>query len=137
MKSINHYRAESGLALVMDIDSGQILSSISLPDYNPQNKSSFNENNLINRVFQSNFEMGSTFKPITATMGYDLGLINPQMTFDVTKKYLNIGDHDKYKGDGIYDVEKIVVESSNIGTAQIATLIGKKIRLSFFEKNWI
>ena len=56
----------------MDIDNGQILSSVSLPDYNPQNKSSFNENNLINKVFQSNFEMGSTFKPITATMGYDL-----------------------------------------------------------------
>ena len=54
------------------------------------------------------------------------GLINPQMTFDITKKYLNIGDHDKYKDNGIYDVEKIIVESSNIGTAQIATLIGKK-----------
>ena len=43
---------------------------LSLPDYNPENKSSFNENNLINRVFQSNFEMGSTFKPITATNGF-------------------------------------------------------------------
>ncbi len=133
MKSVNHYRADSGLALVMDIHSGQILSSVSLPDYNPQNKSSFNEKNLINKVFQSNFEMGSTFKPITATMGYDYGLINPQMTFDITKKYLNIGDHDKYKGNGIYDVEKIIVESSNIGTAQIATLIGKKNQKAFFD----
>ena len=133
MKSINYYRAESGLAVVMDIHSGQILSSVSLPDYNPQNKLSFNEKNLINKVFQSNFEMGSTFKPITATMGYDYGLINPQMTFDITKKYLNIGDHDKYKGNGIYDVEKIIVESSNIGTAQIATLIGKKNQRAFFD----
>ena len=30
------------------------------------------------------------------------------MTFDVTKKYLNISDHDKYKDNGIYDVEKII-----------------------------
>ena len=133
-ETINFYRAESGLAVVMEIKTGQIISSVSLPDYNPQNKFSFNENNLMNRVFQSNFEMGSTFKPITATMAYDLGIIEPNMTFDVTKKYLNIGDHDKYKDDGIYDVEKIIVESSNIGTAKIATMIGKNNQKLFFDK---
>ena len=134
LKTINNYKAESGLAIVMDIPSGQILSSVSLPDYNPEDKSSYNNNNLMNRVFQSNYEMGSTFKPITATIGFDLDIIDPQMTFDVTKKYLNISDHDKYKDNGIYDVEKIIVESSNIGTAQIATLIGKKNQIEFFEK---
>ena len=133
-KTINNYNADSGIAIVMDINSGQILSSISLPDYNPENKLSFNQNNLINRVLQSNFEMGSTFKPITATMGIDFGIIDPKMTFDVKKKYLNIGDHDKYKGNGIYDIEKIIVESSNIGTAQIATLIGRENQINFFKK---
>ena len=132
--AINFYRADSGVAIVMEIDSGQILSSVSLPDYDPQNKSSFNENALINRAFQSNFEMGSTFKPITATMGLDFGIIDTDMTFDVTKKYLNIGDHHKYKNNGIYDIEKIVVESSNIGTAKIASMIGKKNQKIFFEK---
>ena len=134
MKTIELYNAENGLAIVMDIDNGQILSSVSLPDYNPQDKTTFKENNLFNRVFQSNFEMGSTFKPITATIGFDLDIIKPNMTFDVTKKYLNIGDHDKYKDNGIYDVEKIIVESSNIGTAKIASKIGKKNQKLFFEK---
>ncbi len=132
--TVNFYRAESGLAIVMEIDTGQILSSVSLPDYNPQKNLSFNQNNLINRVFQSNYEMGSTFKPITATMGFDLGIINPDTKFDVTKKYLKIGDYHDFKGDGIYDIEKIIVESSNIGTAQIATLIGKKNQKKFFDK---
>ena len=132
--TINFYRANSGLAIVMEIDNGQILSSVSLPDYNPQKNSSFNHNNLINRVFQSNYEMGSTFKPITATMGFDFGIINSETKFDVTKKFLNIGDYHKFKGDGIYDIEKIIVESSNIGTAQMATLIGKKNQKKFFDK---
>ncbi len=132
--TIDYYNAESGLAIVMEIDSGQILSSVSLPDYNPHDKSTFNQDNLFNRAFQSNFEMGSTFKPITATMGFDLGIIDPKMTFDVTKKFLNISDHEKYKEDGIYDIEKIIVESSNIGTAQIATKIGKKNQILFFNK---
>ncbi len=134
MKSINFYKAESGLAIVMDIKTGQILSSVSLPDYNPQDKSTYFENNLFNRVLQSNFEMGSTFKPITATMGFDLDIIDPSMTFDVKKRYLNISDHNEFKGNGIYDIEKIIVESSNIGIAQIASKIGKSNQTLFFDK---
>lgn len=134
INAINKYKAESGLAVILDIENSNILSSISLPDFNPENKKTYKENNLINRVFQSNYEMGSTFKPITATIGFDLGLINSEMTFNVKKKYLNISDYDQYKDDGNYNVEKIVVESSNIGTAQIATMIGKKNQIDFFEK---
>ena len=134
INAINKYKAESGLAVILDIENSNILSSVSLPDFNPENKKTYKENNLINRVFQSNYEMGSTFKPITATMGFDLGLINSEMTFNVKKKYLNISDYDQYKDDGNYNVEKIVVESSNIGTAQIATMIGKKNQIDFFKK---
>ncbi len=133
-ETINFYRAESGLAIVMDIENGQILSSVSLPDYNPEKIKSSKNNNLINKVLQSNFEMGSTFKPITATMGFDLGVIQPDMKFDVKEKFLKIGDHNKYKGDGIYDVEKIIIESSNIGTAKIALKIGKENQKKFFNK---
>ena len=50
-KTISNYKAESGLAIVMDITSGQILSSVSLPDFNPEDKSSFNNNNLITTYF--------------------------------------------------------------------------------------
>ena len=134
INAINKYKAESGLAVILDIENSNILSSVSLPDFNPENKKTYKENNLINRVFQSNYEMGSTFKPITATIGFDLGLINSEMTFNVKKKYLNISDYDQYKDDGNYNVEKIVVESSNIGTAQIATMIGKKNQIDFFKK---
>ena len=134
INAINKYKAESGLAVILDIENSNILSSISLPDFNPENKKTYKENNLINRVFQSNYEMGSTFKPITATIGFDLGLINSEMTFKIKKKYLNIYYYDQYKDDGNYNVEKIVVESSNIGTAQIATMIGKKNQIDFFKK---
>ena len=37
----------------MDISNGEILSSVSYPDFNPNNNYSFNENNLINRVVQA------------------------------------------------------------------------------------
>ena len=140
IETINSFKAESGLAVVMDISNGEILSSVSYPDFDPNNNNSFNEINLINRVIQSNYEMGSTFKPITVVNGYDYGIINPNMVFDVKKSIKGVKDHDKYKDNGLYDVEKIVVESSNIGTAHIALKIGKKNqkefldRLGFFKK---
>ena len=40
----------------------------------------------------------------------------------------------RYKDDGFYNVEKIVVESSNIGTAQIALKIGKNNQKEFLKK---
>ena len=134
VSTISKYDAESGLAIIMDISNGNILSSVSLPDFNPENKDEYSKENLINRVFQSNYEMGSTFKPITATMGFDLDIIKPEMKFDVRKNFKGISDHDKFKDDGIYDVEKIIVESSNIGSAKIATLIGKNNQKKFFDK---
>ena len=134
LETINYYKAESGLAIVMDISNGEILSSVSYPDFNPNDNSSFNEDNLMNRVIQANYEMGSTFKPLTAVNGFDYGIIDPSMVFDVKKSIKGVTDHDSYKDDGLYDVEKIVVESSNIGTAQIALKIGKKNQKDFLKK---
>jgi len=133
IQTINHFEAESGLAVVLDISNGQVLSSLSYPDFNPNNKD-FNENSLINRVVQSNYEMGSTFKPLTAANGIDYGVINGEMFFDITKSVKGVRDHDTYKGNGLYNVEKIVVESSNIGAAQIGLKIGINFQKDFLKK---
>ena len=132
--TIKYFQAKAGLAVVLDISSGEILSSISYPDFNPNNNNDFNQENLMNRVTQSNYEMGSTFKPLTIVNGYDYDIIDPNMIFDVKKSIKGVKDHSRYKNDGLYDVEKIVVESSNIGTAQIALKIGKNIQKEFFKK---
>ncbi len=132
--TIQTYKAESGLAILLDIKSSQIISSVSLPDFNPNNRKTFLKENLINRVFQSNYEMGSTFKPLTVAMGYDKDIISPEMKFDVTKEIRGISDYLEYEEDGIYNPEKIIIKSSNIGTAKIASLIGKKNQKNFFNK---
>ena len=61
---VSKYKAESGLAVIFDIKEESIISSVSLPDFNPNNNLTFNKNNLINRVIQSNYEMGATFKTV-------------------------------------------------------------------------
>ena len=132
--TINDFRAKAGLAIVLDISNGEVLSSISYTDFNPNNNNEFSQQNLMNRVVQSNYEMGSTFKPLTVVNGYDYDIIDPDMIFDVRKSVKGVTDHNEYKDDGFYDVEKIIVESSNIGSAQIALKIGKKNQKEFLEK---
>jgi len=132
--TIDYFRAKAGLAVVLDISNGEVLSSISYPDFNPNNNNDFTQQNLMNRVIQSNYEMGSTFKPLTVVNAYDYDIIDPDMIFDVRKSVKGVTDHTRYKDDGFYNVEKIVVESSNIGTAQIALKIGKNNQKEFFEK---
>ncbi len=133
-KTINTYKAISGLAIILDINDGNIISSVSLPDFDPNNKKTFNDENLINRVVQANYEMGSTFKPLTVAMGIDNEIITPEMKFDIKKSIKGINDYLEYEGDGIYDVEKIIIKSSNIGTAKIAKKIGKDNQKKFFKK---
>ena len=95
IETVKHYNAQSGLALVLDISTGEVLSSVSYPDFDPNNKN-LNNNNLINRVIQSNYEMGSTFKPLTAANGFDYSVINSEMIFDIKKSVKGVRDHEKY-----------------------------------------
>ena len=135
-KTIDHYSADSGLSIVLNIKSGEILSMNSYPDFDPNNNKTYSSHNLFNKTIQGNYEMGSTFKPITVAMGIEQKKINSTMLFDVSKpikvgKY-TINDYHPYEGK--LDIKGIIVNSSNIGTAKIARKIGKKNQKSFFEK---
>ena len=133
LHTIKKFSADSGLAIIMDLKTGEILASNSYPDFDPNNNKTFSANNLLNRSIQANYEMGSTFKPLTVAMGFDKNLINPEMSFDVSKPIKNT-IHDYHEYDGIYSIKEIIVNSSNIGAAKIAEIIGKKNQKDFFEK---
>ena len=66
----------------MDIENSEILSLVNYPDFDSNNVNKSNSNQRLNRALQSNYEMGSTFKPITVAMGIDSGIIDHKMTFD-------------------------------------------------------
>ena len=136
IKTIKKYSAHSGLSIILDIKSGEILSMNSYPDFDPNNNKTFGSDNLFNRAIQGNYEMGSTFKPITAAIGIEEEIIDPHMLFDVSKP-IKIGKYiikDFHPFNGKLDLKEIIVNSSNIGTAQIANKIGKKNQQKFFKK---
>ena len=85
-KTVKIFSAESGSVIIMDIQNSEILSLINYPDFDPNNYSTSTFDQRLNRILQSNYEMGSTFKPLTVAMGMDIDLIKKDMSFDVAKQ---------------------------------------------------
>ncbi len=136
IKTINKFSADSGSIVAIDITNGEIIALSSFPDFDPNNRKTFTENNKLNRIIGGNYEMGSTFKPITVAMGIDKRIINPETSFDVSKpiKKGKIIINDFHPHKGFFDIKEIVVNSSNIGAAKIARKIGKRNQINFFKK---
>jgi len=130
--TLKKFSADSGFTTILDIETGEILAMNSLPDFNPNDRKTLIDKNIFNQAIEGNYEMGSVIKPITIAMGVDKGIINPDMVFDVSKPISGIKDFKPYNGK--YNVKEIIVNSSNIGTAQIANKIGKKNQINFFKK---
>ena len=130
--TIEKFSADSGVSLLMDIKNGEIISLNNFPDFNPNRINFSSADGRFNRALQANYEMGSTFKPITVAMGIDENIINKEMLFDVSKPINSI--HDYHPFIGSLSVKDIVVKSSNIGAAKIAQKIGKKKQIEFFKK---
>ena len=111
IKTIQKFSAKSGLAIVMNVNSGEIIAMVNYPDFDPNSPDKLLTKYQFNNATQGVFEMGSTFKPITMAIGLDKKIIDLKMLFDVSKpikvgKY-KITDFNPYKGK--LDIKGIIV----------------------------
>ena len=132
--------AKGASAVLMDVHTGEILAMSSLPDFDPNNRpraltqGDASDSPLFNRAVQGVYELGSTFKPFTVAQAMELELIVTDTMID-TKGPLRWGRHSikDYKNYGPeLSVEKVLVKSSNIGTARISLMIGSEIAKGIF-----
>ncbi len=139
MKLMN---AKGAAAVMMDIHSGEIISLVSLPDFDPNDRpvpltqGDPGDSPLFNRAVQGVYELGSTFKIFTAAQAMEEGLVNPSTMID-TKGPLRWGKHrirDFRNYGNSLSVEDVIVKSSNIGTARIAMDIGAERQRAFLDR---
>ena len=115
-------------AILMDINTGDILSMVSLPDFNLNKRDKINDPKFINRATKGVYEFGSVFKTFTIAAGINYDLIKPETEFNkLKKKILCAGNaiseyDDKIPSD--LTAEEILIRSGNIGSARIAEKIG-------------
>ncbi len=139
MKLMN---AKGATSVLMDVHTGEVLSLVSLPDFDPHDRprplleGDQADSPLFNRAVQGVYELGSTFKIFTAVQAIDLGLVN-RNTLVSTEGPVKWGNHrinDYSKHDPLLTVSNVVIESSNIGTARISQMIGVDRHRSFLDE---
>jgi len=82
-KILEEYRAKSGFGIALNILNGEIISLVSLPDFDPKNIINPNGEEMKNTAISSSYEPGSVLKVVTVAMGLANGL-NENQTFKVS-----------------------------------------------------
>lgn len=131
--------AKGAASVLMDVHTGEIISMVSLPDFDPNNRPRVlttgdqSDSPLFNRAVQGVYELGSVFKIFTAAQAMELGLVNANTMIDTTGPLtwgrFRIRDFHDYGPE--LSTTDVIVESSNIGTARIAMLIGAERQREF------
>ena len=130
--------AKGASAVLMDVHTGEVISLVSLPDFDPNDrpvvtKGDRDDSPLFNRAVQGVYELGSVFKVFTVAQALDAGMLGEETMIDTKGPLVwgrfRIRDFHDY-GDRMSATDVIVL-SSNIGTARIAMEIGAERQRAF------
>ncbi len=138
IKSENIFQNTGSAAILMDINSGEILSLISLPDFNLNKRQKIEDLNFTNKVTKGVYELGSVFKTFTLASAFEYKILEPDTMFNNLEKKIYcagnpISEYDEKLPTDL-TAEQILVRSSNIGSVRIAQKVGVDRYKSFLEK---
>jgi cell division protein FtsI (penicillin-binding protein 3) len=125
-KAIDFFQAIGGCGIVMDVNTGEVLAMVSLPDYDASDFRTAPADDRFNRAVTGMYEPGSTFKLQTASMALDSGIVHLWDEFDASRP-IHIGRFTITDFEGKHRwlyVPEVLAYSSNLGAAHIADTVG-------------
>jgi cell division protein FtsI (penicillin-binding protein 3) len=123
--TVTAHAANSGMALVMQPDTGELLAIAHYPRFNPNNFGQYDYPVFRNRCVTDSFEPGSAMKVFTAAAALEKGF-SPKQIFFCEQGSYRIGSytvHDTHPN-GWLSINQIIKVSSNIGAVKITETIG-------------
>ncbi|MCV9878407.1 peptidoglycan glycosyltransferase FtsI [Brenneria izbisi] len=113
-------KAESGSAVLVDVNTGEVLAMANSPSYNPNNLAGTPKDIMRNRAITDIFEPGSTVKPMVVMTALQRGVIKENSVLNTLPYYVN--------GHEIKDVARyneltltgVLQKSSNVGVSKLA-----------------
>ncbi len=131
------FSAIGAAGVVMDLHTGEVLAMTSMPTFNPNAPGQGTPDQMFNRATLGVFELGSTFKPFTLAMALDSGVVRgPGQMYNCPNVLPAYGHrvHDTHPFGRQCSVAEIMMESSNIGMAQIADQLGTARQKAWLKK---
>ncbi len=132
------FKTKGSAAILMDVNNGEILSLVSLPDFDPNKRETISDINLINRATKGVYEFGSVFKTFTLAAALDEKIIETETEYNDLPKSLTCAGFpireydDKIPSD--LTAEQILIRSGNIGSVRIGQQIGEEKFRLFLSK---
>ena len=115
-------------AILMNVNTGEIISIVSLPDFDPNQRNTITDVNYINRATKGVYELGSVFKTFTLAAALNKRTVEPQTKFKDLKKSIRCGKNiiNEYDENIPSDLtaEQILIRSGNIGSVKIGQSVG-------------
>jgi cell division protein FtsI (penicillin-binding protein 3) len=132
------FRTKGSAAILMNVNTGEIISLVSLPDFDPNERINITDINYINRATKGVYELGSVFKTFTLAAGIHEGVVEPKTEFTNLEKSIQCGkntisEYDK-KIPSNLTAEQILIRSGNIGSVRIGQSLGLEKFKNFMNK---
>ncbi|HIJ63854.1 MAG TPA: penicillin-binding protein 2 [Rhodospirillaceae bacterium] len=135
-RTMGEFHAAGATGMVMDVNTGELLGMVSLPDFNPNNLATTNNDAMFNRATLGVYEMGSTFKLFNTAAALDTGVANINSSFDASHpiKVARFEITDYHAENRWLTVSEILVHSSNIGSARMALDLGQERQKTYLGR---
>ncbi|MEO1798613.1 MAG: penicillin-binding transpeptidase domain-containing protein, partial [Pseudomonadota bacterium] len=135
------FNAKGAASVLMDVHTGEVISLVSLPDFDPNDRprpltqGDQGDSPLFNRALQGVYELGSAFKIFTAAQAMELGLAGPETQVNTQGPLrwgkFRIGEFQNKNYGPTLSLSEVIEKSSNIGTARLAQEIGNARQKEF------
>ena len=135
--AINTFRATGGGALLMDVNNGDVISLVSLPNFNINQRSDIKDKKFINKITKGVYELGSIFKTFTVAIALENNIVDTDTIIKDIPKKMRCSIHeitDMKEHPKNLSVEEILVRSSNVGSVVLAKKIGEDNYKKFLKK---
>jgi cell division protein FtsI (penicillin-binding protein 3) len=138
--AIKTFEATGGGALLMNVNNGNIISLVSLPNFDINQRANIKDDNYINKITKGVYELGSIFKTFTIALALEHKLVKSKTIIKNIPKKIKCSIHeikDMKEHPSNLSVEDILIRSSNLGSVILAKKIGEKNYKNFIKKTKI
>ncbi len=123
------FNAIGGGAVLMNAENGEILSLVSLPDFDINKRANLKDKKYINKITKGVYELGSIFKTFTIALALENEIVQSKTIVKNIPRSIKCSGHtisDIKEFPKNLSVEDILIRSSNIGTLLIARKVGEE-----------